>query len=117
MIHSYSIDIFFFFFLMIRRPPRSTLFPYTTLFRSEERKLPAEEARRGGVPREQIERLVHFGRTAPADGAPEEQLVAIVVARSEEHTSELQSLAYLVCRLLLEKKKYSSCLTAHLAPM
>src|ERR1041384_8717451 len=70
---------FFFFFLMIRRPPRSTLFPYTTLFRSR-----AEC------------RLDRRPAPAPARGRP---------CRSEEHTSELQSLAYLVCRLLLEKKK------------
>src|SRR2546425_3858586 len=69
---------------MIRRPPRSTLFPYTTLFRS-----PAARGRRDG-PREGRVKGVHVRRR---DG------------RSEEHTSELQSLAYLVCRLLLEKKK------------
>src|SRR5712672_3836271 len=72
------ISIFFFFFLMIRRPPRSTLFPYTTLFRSPG---PGD------------------GRRSPRAGRPGP------VWRSEEHTSELQSLAYLVCRLLLEKKK------------
>src|SRR2546425_7999011 len=72
---------------MIRRPPRSTLFPYTTLFRS------GAPARTQDVPRS--ERGVLLGR---AGGAAEH-------ARSEEHTSELQSLAYLVCRLLLEKKK------------
>src|SRR2546430_6763596 len=71
---------FTFFFLMIRRPPRSTLFPYTTLFRSPRVVLP------GGVP----ERL----RVGPGHQ----------VARSEEHTSELQSQSNLVCRLLLEKK-------------
>src|SRR2546425_7284117 len=76
---------------MIRRPPRSTLFPYTTLFRSlrhappdrgriEAARLPARRARRGGAR-------------------------PVRARRSEEHTSELQSLAYLVCRLLLEKKK------------
>src|SRR5229473_5130547 len=70
----------FFFFLMIRRPPRSTLFPYTTLFRSY--------SCRGSW------RSTDSPRCAPTR------------ARSEEHTSELQSLAYLVCRLLLEKKKY-----------
>src|SRR5690348_17964759 len=82
------------FFLLIRRPPRSTLFPYTTLFRSvafqpylraHRRSLPGYrrrgDARAGGVGR---------------DGGPE---------RSEEHTSELQSPVHLVCRLLLEKKK------------
>src|SRR2546425_6971427 len=79
----------FFFFLMIRRPPRSTLFPYTTLFRSAftgETALAAEGGELGG-------RLA-----AEAEPIFEEE-------RSEEHTSELQSLAYLVCRLLLEKKK------------
>src|SRR5229473_7201396 len=70
--------IIFFFFLMIRRPPRSTLFPYTTLFRSRSCH-PARHLCRG---------------RRPGDAG-----------RSEEHTSELQSLAYLVCRLLLEKKK------------
>src|SRR3989441_2245886 len=73
---------------MIRRPPRSTLFPYTTLFRS--RQLPPLEPRpRAGVAR---------GGDGTVDGVGREP-------RSEEHTSELQSLAYLVCRLLLEKKK------------
>src|SRR5256885_8434783 len=76
---------FVFFFLMIRRPPRSTLFPYTTLFRSFE----VGVDRHGDV-REQ----------RPRGGRPDEQL-----ARSEEHTSELQSPCNLVCRLLLEKKK------------
>src|SRR2546423_6112224 len=77
----------FFFFLMIRRPPRSTLFPYTTLFRSGSavrepaRSLPSSEEGLGRRPR--------YASRNP---------------RSEEHTSELQSLAYLVCRLLLEKK-------------
>src|SRR2546425_9039789 len=74
---------------MIRRPPRSTLFPYTTLFRSRasEARLYGREVEREGVG-------IHGLRR----GARVEQ------ARSEEHTSELQSLAYLVCRLLLEKK-------------
>src|SRR2546425_5988702 len=75
---------------MIRRPPRSTLFPYTTLFRS----LPAP-GRAGAV-----------GNGGPARGVREPARPAAHRAgRSEEHTSELQSLAYLVCRLLLEKKK------------
>src|SRR5687767_15684728 len=74
---------------MIRRPPRSTLFPYTTLFRS----LYAEVLRAG---RQDADRA----------GAELRALLALQRAgRSEEHTSELQSLAYLVCRLLLEKKK------------
>src|SRR2546425_11093322 len=81
--------LFFFFFLMIRRPPRSTLFPYTTLFRS--RNIRALVARVLG--QDQVE--VH-GAATGKEG---------LQMRSEEHTSELQSLAYLVCRLLLEKKK------------
>src|SRR2546426_6410464 len=87
----------FFFFLMIRRPPRSTLFPYTTLFRSELRQRDARL------------RLVLALLVLVADLA----LVALVRReeqhlrdpRSEEHTSELQSPCNLVCRLLLEKKK------------
>src|SRR5574344_2544356 len=70
-----------FFFLMIRRPPRSTLFPYTTLFRS------AIKMNR---------KIVHL---------PNSELEIMMVLRSEEHTSELQSPDQLVCRLLLEKKK------------
>src|SRR2546430_14423940 len=80
-----------FFFLMIRRPPRSTLFPYTTLFRS----MPA--AGRSG--RTRNPRRVKRG--AARSG----------MKRSEEHTSELQSQSNLVCRLLLEKKKRPSCST------
>src|SRR3712207_7718484 len=94
-----------FFFLMIRRPPRSTLFPYTTLFRSYRPFLPCE--RRGG-------RLCHR-RSEPCRGRPSLSLRPSAIGsgghaaglRSEEHTSELQSRQYLVCRLLLEKKKYS----------
>src|SRR5574340_1364643 len=74
--------MFFFFFLMIRRPPRSTLFPYTTLFRSRGRNAAALVRLDAGA-----------GRRHPAE------------IRSEEHTSELQSPKELVCRLLLEKKK------------
>src|SRR2546425_7210370 len=85
---------FFFFFLMIRRPPRSTLFPYTTLFRS-----------RSGIfvrPRRLPRRW--DAAVARPHRAPGRDWPALPGARSEEHTSELQSLAYLVCRLLLEKK-------------
>src|SRR5580765_8842458 len=77
--------LFFFFFLMIRRPPRSTLFPYTTLFRSPPR-------RPGSWPRWRWR-------------------AAARRARSEEHTSELQSPVHLVCRLLLEKKKNNKLLS------
>src|SRR5687767_15448663 len=80
---------------MIRRPPRSTLFPYTTLFRSDAVGVAAGLVARGaGIEGERLDHQRH--RRAVARG------------RSEEHTSELQSLAYLVCRLLLEKKKQKS---------
>src|SRR2546425_7089642 len=82
---------------MIRRPPRSTLFPYTTLFRSHHADAVLVEAVRHDVHRGVV---VALGEGQRVDhGARPLQL------RSEEHTSELQSLAYLVCRLLLEKKK------------
>src|SRR6476620_12056749 len=76
---TFVVILHFFFFLMIRRPPRSTLFPYTTLFRSA---MPLRHA------------CSHHGVGTKRP-----------VPRSEEHTSELQSRQYLVCRLLLEKKK------------
>src|SRR6185312_16904559 len=76
------LSVLAFFFLMIRRPPRSTLFPYTTLFRSHRRPVPPRWPP---------------GRAAPAGAG-----------RSEEHTSELQSRSDIVCRLLLEKKKEKS---------
>src|SRR2546425_5420755 len=84
---------------MIRRPPRSTLFPYTTLFRS------AGNAESTVAPRCPLIRIVYragAGSMTPWSRAGNGHLGA---TRSEEHTSELQSLAYLVCRLLLEKKK------------
>src|SRR5260370_35698411 len=94
--HFYSLFLsrrprpcFLFFFLMIRRPPRSTLFPYTTLFRSCNRD-PAADPERVGSSRGQSERQSARCRLSQ---------------RSEEHTSELQSHLNLVCRLLLEKKK------------
>src|SRR2546425_12750329 len=95
----------FFFFLMIRRPPRSTLFPYTTLFRSRVLITGAT----GGVGdfAVQLARLAGAHVTANARRADQVSALKQLGAheRSEEHTSELQSLAYLVCRLLLEKKK------------
>src|SRR3712207_8586326 len=91
------------FFLMIRRPPRSTLFPYTTLFRSADRPQARPGVRRP-APRQRAGLLaaLHEVVTRPsvADGERDR-----LVERSEEHTSELQSRQYLVCRLLLEKKK------------
>src|SRR5258708_31997719 len=98
---SCSSMYFFVFFLMIRRPPRSTLFPYTTLFRSQ-----AEEGIRDdlvtgvqtcALP---ISREEHTSELQSPD-----HLVCRLLLRSEEHTSELQSPDHLVCRLLLEKKK------------
>src|SRR2546425_8171597 len=88
--------VIFFFFLMIRRPPRSTLFPYTTLFRSP-RSPPPWPRPSARAPGRRRPRLPH--RTGSRSAGSRRR------RRSEEHTSELQSLAYLVCRLLLEKKK------------
>src|SRR2546425_7387407 len=88
---------------MIRRPPRSTLFPYTTLFRSHEGDARGEH-RVGRVLRHLGRQQVHEDERIA--GAHEWRVQ--LFERSEEHTSELQSLAYLVCRLLLEKKKYST---------
>src|SRR5205814_9162511 len=84
LLFSIAFFLLFFFFLMIRRPPRSTLFPYTTLFRS-----------------------LRSGQTGRLDVRSTSRSVLMIssVPRSEEHTSELQSLRHLVCRLLLEKKK------------
>src|SRR2546425_7236526 len=83
---------------MIRRPPRSTLFPYTTLFRSITARLAYEQGRDVFAVPGNITSAKSFGPNyLIKDGAK--------LVRSEEHTSELQSLAYLVCRLLLEKKK------------
>src|SRR3712207_7646710 len=93
-----------FFFLMIRRPPRSTLFPYTTLFRSV-----LEAAHNLGEPIcaavRNGDRHVHFSHSVTFYDSWSERLLYILMVRSEEHTSELQSRQYLVCRLLLEKKK------------
>src|SRR2546425_7287032 len=88
---------------MIRRPPRSTLFPYTTLFRSR----PARRRRPPSRDRS--------GRRASSSSATHQGVNSKRCERSEEHTSELQSLAYLVCRLLLEKKKKNTTRTADTA--
>src|SRR2546422_8422635 len=92
----------FFFFLMIRRPPRSTLFPYTTLFRS-----PAREVGHGGLREITPETLSQYGtRNSYLDReCGNRPRMGGLAMRSEEHTSELQSRLHLVCRLLLEKKK------------
>src|SRR3712207_6879203 len=89
-----------FFFLMIRRPPRSTLFPYTTLFRSKgtpmSESLASAEKAMSGLWDKHLES--EFTHKSP------DEAMATMTSRSEEHTSELQSRQYLVCRLLLEKK-------------
>src|SRR3712207_8362698 len=91
--------MFVFFFLMIRRPPRSTLFPYTTLFRSP---LDVKQV----FARVAVVLLRLLGEGLPGlDRRLHACLFPDIPARSEEHTSELQSRQYLVCRLLLEKKK------------
>src|SRR3989442_11836421 len=89
--------ILIFFFLMIRRPPRSTLFPYTTLFRSGSDFPPAVSARTPRQFRSRETRAADSGLGLVPDASRG--------TRSEEHTSELQSRPHLVCRLLLEKKK------------
>src|SRR4051794_41328515 len=95
------LSLFSFFFLMIRRPPRSTLFPYTTLFRSG-RVVTFELHPDGSAailgPQAPIAPVPSVQPGLAADGAH-------LFSRSEEHTSELQSPVHLVCRLLLEKKK------------
>src|SRR3712207_8186573 len=96
---------------MIRRPPRSTLFPYTTLFRSPQHLARAGD---GGARAESASRHLWRGRRVchgceqREDGEP---------SRSEEHTSELQSRQYLVCRLLLEKKTPTSLLVSVASPL
>src|SRR2546425_9013695 len=88
---------------MIRRPPRSTLFPYTTLFRS--RLDAVDEVVAPRVGRRHVDELLHVDRRHDCAAGVDPLAVVGDDTRSEEHTSELQSLAYLVCRLLLEKKK------------
>src|SRR2546429_6178340 len=118
------VSVYFFFFLMIRRPPRSTLFPYTTLFRSQVGKVHGIERpaggqadglelrpgeRRGGHGKSQfrLRRTAQAGKFEREGVHSEKDLRCtdvLLLDRSEEHTSELQSRLHLVCRLLLEKK-------------
>src|SRR5437016_11372073 len=92
---------------MIRQPPTSTLFPYTTLFRSGRRAATADAAGRpgGGGGHAHQRRIPLTARGAASGAARRHAVGAAARRRSEEHTSELQSLTNLVCRLLLEKKK------------
>src|SRR5438552_13114818 len=92
--------LFTLFLLLIRRPPRSTLFPYTTLFRSRAKRIDTRDSKRNFAA---STRAGHSGSRATAVGRIQPQRRAR--PRSEEHTSELQSPDHLVCRLLLEKKK------------
>src|SRR2546422_2118968 len=105
-----------FFFLMIRRPPRSTLFPYTPLFRSLRAAHPPEPAAQHDAPHERAAEMTLGHGAERLVGALQNSLspdvdprarghLAVHDQRSEEHTSELQSRLHLVCRLLLEKKK------------
>src|SRR5947199_5698013 len=99
-------DTYYFFFFRIRRPPRSTLFPYTTLFRSRS----PSQAR--GVRDHTLRARSHRDPAPRACASASRRFRAearsTTSARSEEHTSELQSLRHLVCRLLLEKKKINT---------
>src|SRR2546422_7240065 len=99
----FTLHSFFFFFLMIRRPPRSTLFPYTTLFRSQRRSLALSRHTRHQHRQERRHAARAGGRRLR--DVPRQGVFARYLRRSEEHTSELQSRLHLVCRLLLEKKK------------
>src|SRR3712207_8726625 len=100
----FSLSYTFFFFLMIRRPPRSTLFPYTTLFRSLFLVIAPPHFHDRNSP---LHTAIHFYITQQ-DNRIHQERQGGHLARSEEHTSELQSRQYLVCRLLLEKKKMNS---------
>src|SRR3989442_10503337 len=97
-----------FFFLMIRRPPRSTLFPYTTLFRSSTTLRDAAYPLLGSGKGSDL-----YPSVAPSFRNARVQVTTFPRSRSEEHTSELQSRPHLVCRLLLEKKKTPIDLVTH----
>src|SRR3712207_7747731 len=99
-----------FFFLMIRRPPRSTLFPYTTLFRSEI--LLSGEFVGALAADHHVRAVLHHGPGEAHRIAGRGRSGDRACGRSEEHTSELQSRQYIVCRLLLEKKKTTETITS-----
>src|SRR5436189_1132279 len=106
--HTPSPSSLSFFFLLIRRPPRSTLFPYTTLFRSKSPR-PAARYRAHGYRHDRA--LALRGGAPHQEESSRDQSALPHYVRSEEHTSELQSPMYLVCRLLLEKKKKNTTKT------
>src|SRR5688572_31804963 len=94
---------------MIRRPPRSTLFPYTTLFRSQDKIYVFANSIKTASPVDGVNIAVYAANNQLiGNGATNGEGVAEIAIRSEEHTSELQSQSNLVCRLLLEKKKIPS---------
>src|SRR3712207_7947932 len=98
--------LMFVFFLMIRRPPRSTLFPYTTLFRSlAPVQVAVDVRRRVALGVADVELAALLGQPLDDRHVGDDVAAPVLDDRSEEHTSELQSRQYLVCRLLLEKKK------------
>src|SRR3712207_6853447 len=99
------VAVLLFFFLMMRRPPRSTLFPYTTLFRSPPIRQPGET-----IGEHEGTKVVAVGSHDTASA-----VVGGSAVRSEEHTSELQSCQYLVCRLLLGKRTTASTPSGHRA--
>src|SRR2546430_8818666 len=100
----------FFFFLMIRRPPRSTLFPYTTLFRSQAGAVARHDGDPGGALTSGASKIDAAYDLPFLAHATMEPMNCTAHVRSEEHTSELQSQSNLVCRLLLEKKKQQNIL-------
>src|SRR3712207_7503410 len=98
---------------MIRRPPRSTLFPYTTLFRSKNGSIRYKATKVGEDTA--LSQIIKLVQDAQGSKAPIAKMADIIAGyfRSEEHTSELQSRQYLVCRLLLEKKKHTNLLSSY----
>src|SRR3712207_9589395 len=96
--YKYIPSFIYFFFLMIRRPPRSTLFPYTTLFRSKIHLAFNPKVQKKNV-------YIRIPCSCWSCTLKFSKISRFLIFRSEEHTSELQSRQYLVCRLLLEKKK------------
>src|SRR3712207_7166681 len=99
---------------MIRRPPRSTLFPYTTLFRSLVERVRPASGRATAPPGPGVSRGSFSRAMSERTAGTMVEFMVEGVERSEEHTSELQSRQYLVCRLLLEKKKIKTIISSHL---